>query len=168
MSYYTQDSTHIARAALLWVLWHHQGASSEIGQPIRFALGIGRFDRLSEADIQRAKMWGELMPHIISTIGLRQDDALSVSGDIDQGVYVPAAPAQEVAPNLVHLGGDEAEQHLQAAGSALPHDVDGTPPPFDIEKARAQGIEYFAERFPALKEALKPPPQSGHDQTHER
>lgn len=35
------DFTDTARAALLWVLWHHQGGSSDIGQPIRFALGMG-------------------------------------------------------------------------------------------------------------------------------
>lgn len=43
------------RAALLFALWHHQGGSSPVGQPIREILGIGRFDRLSDADIDAAK-----------------------------------------------------------------------------------------------------------------
>ena len=30
------DFTDTARAALLWVLWHHQGGSSPVGQPIRW------------------------------------------------------------------------------------------------------------------------------------
>lgn len=38
------DFTDTARAALLWVLWHHQGGSSPVGQPIRFALGMGKHD----------------------------------------------------------------------------------------------------------------------------
>lgn len=49
-----------ARAALLWVLWHHQGGSSPIGQPIRFALGIGQHERLSDWQVAEAKRWGEL------------------------------------------------------------------------------------------------------------
>lgn len=74
MSYYTQDSTHIARAALMWVLWHHQGASSDVGQPIRFALGLGRFDKLSAAQIQQAKLWEKLMPLIIGATPESADD----------------------------------------------------------------------------------------------
>lgn len=43
------------RAALLFALWHHQGGSSQIGQSIREMLGMGQFDRLSDADIEAAK-----------------------------------------------------------------------------------------------------------------
>lgn len=49
-----------ARAALLWVLWHHQGGSSPVGQPIRFALGMGRHEHLSDWQVAEAKRWGEL------------------------------------------------------------------------------------------------------------
>jgi hypothetical protein len=49
-----------ARAALLWVLWYHQGGSSPVGQPIRFALGIGQHDHLSDEQVSDAKRWGEL------------------------------------------------------------------------------------------------------------
>jgi hypothetical protein len=51
------EFTDTARAALLWVLWHHQGASSAVGQPIRFALGMGAHDRLNEHQIAEAKRW---------------------------------------------------------------------------------------------------------------
>ncbi len=54
------EFTDSARDALLWVLWHHQGGSSPIGQPIRFALGMGAHDRLSEPQINRAKRWASL------------------------------------------------------------------------------------------------------------
>lgn len=43
------------RAALLFALWHHQGGSSPVGQPIRKMLGMGPFDRMSDADIEAAK-----------------------------------------------------------------------------------------------------------------
>lgn len=41
--------------ALLFCLWHHQGGSSKIGQPIRAALGIGEFDRLTDDQLAAAK-----------------------------------------------------------------------------------------------------------------
>ena len=56
------DFTDTARAALLWVLWHHQGGSSPVGQPIRFALGMGQHDRLNEHQLAEAKRWGRLHP----------------------------------------------------------------------------------------------------------
>ena len=47
-------------AALLWALYHHQGGSSSIGQPIRRLLGIGQHDALTEEQLARAKaFWGE-------------------------------------------------------------------------------------------------------------
>jgi hypothetical protein len=54
------DFTDTARAALLWVLWHHQGGSSPVGQPIRFALGMDAHIRLNARQISEAKRWGEL------------------------------------------------------------------------------------------------------------
>ena len=56
------DFTDTARAALLWVLWHHQGGSSPVGQPIRFALGMGQHDRLNEHQLSEAKRWERLHP----------------------------------------------------------------------------------------------------------
>jgi hypothetical protein len=51
------EFTDSARAALLWVLWHHQGGNSPVGQPLRFALGMGAHDRLSDHQIDEAKRW---------------------------------------------------------------------------------------------------------------
>ena len=56
------DFTDTARAALLWVLWHHQGGSSPVGQPIRFALGMGQHERLNEHQLAEAKRWERLHP----------------------------------------------------------------------------------------------------------
>ena len=44
--------------ALLWTLYHHQGGSSNIGQPIRKLLGIGQYDRLTDEQIAEAKKFG--------------------------------------------------------------------------------------------------------------
>ena len=43
------------RALLLWTLYHHQGGSSDIGQPIRWALGIGQHDRMTDEQIAEGK-----------------------------------------------------------------------------------------------------------------
>lgn len=45
-------------AALLWSLYHHQGGSSHIGQPIRKLLGIGQHDRLTDEQLAQAKAFG--------------------------------------------------------------------------------------------------------------
>lgn len=45
-------------SALLWTLYHHQGGSSHIGQPIRKLLGIGQHDRLTDEQIAQAKAFG--------------------------------------------------------------------------------------------------------------
>ena len=46
---------NILRGLLLWALYHHQGASSDVGQPIRQALGIGQYERMTEEPIAMAK-----------------------------------------------------------------------------------------------------------------
>lgn len=54
------EFTDTARAAIAWVLWHHQGGSSPIGQPLRFALGMGDHDPLPDWRIAEAKRYAEL------------------------------------------------------------------------------------------------------------
>ena len=44
-------------SALLWTLYHHQGGSSHIGQPIRKLLGIGQHDRMTDEQIAMAKQF---------------------------------------------------------------------------------------------------------------
>ncbi len=45
-------------AALLWTLYHHQGGSSHIGQPIRKLLGIGEHDRLTDEQLAQGRAFG--------------------------------------------------------------------------------------------------------------
>ena len=47
------------KAALLWTLWHKQGGSSPIGQPIRRVLGIRQFEALTPEQVECAKRFGE-------------------------------------------------------------------------------------------------------------
>ena len=53
------------RGLLLWALYHHQGSISEVGQPIRLALGIGRSDRLTDAQIAFAKATVEALKAMV-------------------------------------------------------------------------------------------------------
>jgi len=47
--------THQLEDVLLWALWHHQGGSSHIGQPIRAVLGIGQHEPMTPRQIERGK-----------------------------------------------------------------------------------------------------------------
>lgn len=47
------------RNLLYWVLYHHQGGSSHIGQPIRRALGIGQYDAMTDEQIWLGKCAGD-------------------------------------------------------------------------------------------------------------
>ena len=58
------EFTDTARSALMWVLWHHQGGSSEVGQAMRFALGMDQHELLSEHQIAQAKRWAAPHPHL--------------------------------------------------------------------------------------------------------
>lgn len=51
------EFTDTSRAALLWVLWHHQGGSSPVGQPLRFALGMGAHEPMNEHQVNEARRW---------------------------------------------------------------------------------------------------------------
>ena len=47
------------RALLLWLLWHHQGARSDVGQPIRDLLGMERHEPMSDEQLRIAREWGD-------------------------------------------------------------------------------------------------------------
>jgi hypothetical protein len=49
------------RAALLWVLWHHQGSNSAVGQPIRKMLSMGQYEKMSSEQAETAKRCGEAL-----------------------------------------------------------------------------------------------------------
>lgn len=49
------EFTDTARGAIAWVLYHHQGGSSAIGKPLRYALGLGAHEDMPTHLIQQAK-----------------------------------------------------------------------------------------------------------------
>lgn len=51
----SQSMSRHSRAMLLNVLWHHQGGSSQVGQPIRRLLGIKPHARLNDEELAEAK-----------------------------------------------------------------------------------------------------------------
>ncbi|MGL0786586.1 hypothetical protein [Xanthomonas translucens] len=55
------EFTDMARAAIAWVLWHHQGGSSAVGQPLRYALGMGDHEPLNDQRIAEAKRYASLV-----------------------------------------------------------------------------------------------------------
>lgn len=54
------DFTDTPRAAIAWVLWHHQGGESPVGQPLRYSLGMGQHDRMTDHQIAEAKRFAAL------------------------------------------------------------------------------------------------------------
>lgn len=50
-----------SRAMLLNVLWHHQGGSSPVGQPLRKLLGIAQHDHLTDEQLSEAKWIDKLL-----------------------------------------------------------------------------------------------------------
>jgi len=44
-----------SKAMLCNVLWHHQGGSSPVGQPIREILGLGQHDGMTDEQLSEAK-----------------------------------------------------------------------------------------------------------------
>ena len=126
------EFTESARAALLWVLWHHQGGSSPIGQPIRFALGMGQHEYLSGQQVADAKRWAAVSPaaHEAEKAQAAPVPVVFVR-DIAEllGVTVPDVSAALVAlghhPRSTNMaiGGEEAvsvARHIRAAAQAAP------------------------------------------------
>ena len=79
------DFTDTGRAALLWVLWHHQGGSSPVGQAVRFALGMGQFDRLNEQQLSQAKSWAPGIPGLAHMRADALPVVVAVNPALDQG-----------------------------------------------------------------------------------
>jgi hypothetical protein len=57
-----------SRAMLLNVLWHHQGGSSPVGQPLRKLLGIGQFNYLTEEQVSEARWIDGLLSRAASGV----------------------------------------------------------------------------------------------------
>lgn len=76
------DEIERMQGLLLWALYHHQGGSSQIGQPIRRALGIGQHDALTKDQITRAKAAAGMSPPEVPDDAM-EDDGGSRAGACD-------------------------------------------------------------------------------------
>lgn len=101
------DFTDTARAALLWVLWHHQGGSSPVGQPIRFALGMGQHDRLNEHQLAEAKRWERLHP-VNPAVFPRGPEPLTLEAI---NAMAREHPAEDLCGWSYRMGIADAERH---------------------------------------------------------
>jgi hypothetical protein len=66
-----------SRAMLLNVLWHHQGGSSPVGQPLRALLGIGQHDRLTDEQVSEAKWIDALLAKASGAYGVAMPEISS-------------------------------------------------------------------------------------------
>ena len=103
------DFTDSARAALLWVLWHHQGGSSPVGQPIRFALGMGQHDRMNDHQLAEAKRWEKLHP-VNPSAWARKQDPLTDDAIVAAFCETPGLRPQQMVSCFV-AGARFAETH---------------------------------------------------------
>lgn len=81
------------RNALLFVLWHHQGGSSRVGQPIRLMLGIGEHEHLTSEQLEKAKAWQQLL-------SLRRQEpcawlGFSAADPSERVVFMPGEPRSD-------------------------------------------------------------------------
>ncbi|WNL50895.1 hypothetical protein Murka_0059 [Xanthomonas phage Murka] len=107
------EFTDTARAAIAWVLWHHQGGSSAIGQPLRYALGMGDHEELSAQQISEAKRYAAL-------VGARTDDfkhPAPAAVPVDQ--FRDADHLAEWLGSLVAACGQEEWDAAQAAMNGI-------------------------------------------------
>ena len=98
------------RTVLLWMLWHHQGAGSLIGQPIRRALGMKPTECMSVAQIAEAKAFRSIVGNVrITQVWAEQDLASLPAPRMER---LPAAPLLKVPRDT----NPEEIAKLEAAG----------------------------------------------------
>lgn len=107
------DFEPTARDALLWVLWHHQGGSSKVGQSIRYALGMGQHARLSAEQVEAARRWAD-----IQAVPERTFDRID---HFDQALFeelnLPNVTGKQAGNGIAERTSPD-EQALHAAGAA--------------------------------------------------
>ena len=107
-----------SRAMLLNVLWHHQGGSSRVGQPIRTALGIEQYARLSDEEIAEAKWIDGLLSE---STALRAELAAASVYTPCRRKDTPHVPVKAIGPtNFAFYGIVETnEEFAERAGTQV-------------------------------------------------
>lgn len=62
LAQWVRNEVQQMHGVLLWALYHNQGHHSQVGQPIRRALGIGAHARLTEKQVELAKQAARPLP----------------------------------------------------------------------------------------------------------
>lgn len=122
------EFTDSARGAIAWVLWHHQGGHSPIGQPLRFALGMGAGESLPEHLIADAKRWAE-------SVGATSDEFHRYRVPPEPAPSAPAATGKELLqvadaealakPMMLEVAFDFADNPRPYHSLACPADTNG-------------------------------------------
>ncbi len=99
----THDLT--SAAPLLWVLWHHLGASSPVGQPIRRYLGMGQHDRMTPEGIEAATRWARESMGVQDYLDSVQDylDSIPAYSSAAPEPTPPPAPAERLLYALTSI-----------------------------------------------------------------
>jgi hypothetical protein len=151
------EFTDSARGALLWVLWHHQGGSSPTGQAVRFALGMGQFDRLTADQMAQAKAWAPGIPGLahtdpagVATSGELKRYALNPDNGMmyesERGPWVRYVDAAGVAPSAEAVERDACDPSL--LGKKIGYYPDGKPFGYITEQERADALAAYGVAIP--------------------
>jgi len=119
------DFTDTARAAIAWVLWHHQGGGSPVGQPLRYSLGMGQHDRMTDPQIAEAKRFAAWAG--ATTEGFHQDNgahgvdltAVRAALDAAEGLAIACASVDCYSREEVAASGRAMKQQFADARALI-------------------------------------------------
>ena len=117
-----QPTSDDVMAALLFCLWHHQGGNSKIGQPIRFALGIGRDEPLTDVQLAIAERVQSALCASHSAVKVqacRTEDRAMLATDAGKELLTKAAAALSAPHSASQLDGVPIHESLQSLGYNL-------------------------------------------------
>jgi hypothetical protein len=104
------------RGLLLWTLYHHQGGSSSVGQPIRKALGIGEHAHLTADQVVEAKKYGEPYKHKTSECTYEPTEKLREPVTVPDGwQIVPSEPTEEMRRAAMACGNSASKEEYYCA-----------------------------------------------------
>jgi hypothetical protein len=142
------EFTDTARDALLWVLWHHQGGSSQVGQPIRFALGMGAHERLSAKNIAEAKKWANKTGSITADFHTTPPAA---PVQFNEELHQERERRQQLEAELMRMQGRELKLQMALNTPAQPAPVQEP----EIDGATIAGMDASIGHLSALVDELR-------------
>lgn len=152
------DFTDSARAAISWVLFHHQGRNSPVGQPLRFALGMGADDPLPEwriAEAERYARWTRRSTNDFHKYSSQQSEAFSF---VNQGDSEANFIADGEHLNCPACGGsghvDDAQPQQPAEAVATGGDAPIAPVPYEKHEREILQVIDQRDRYHEVADEL--------------